>query len=163
MRLLTFRLARRNNGISEPEHSLYVFVLSIFLVPFAMILYGIGVNYHLHWFSLAITQVALAINAALCVGAALNYAISSYSELAPQMITTCVLIRNTLSFAVNYSITPWLNHSGYLQVYCIVGGIGLLWNASLFLMTRYGRTLREKTADRYWRDVKYARSKGMRQ
>ncbi|KPM43136.1 hypothetical protein AK830_g3389 [Neonectria ditissima] len=159
--ILTVRLARRNGGISEPEHTLYLFVASIVLVPFAMILYGLGVTYHLHWFALVITQVAMAINAALCVAGALNYAISSYQELSGQMVTTCVLIRNTLSFAVNYGITPWLNASGYLRVYCIVAGIGFVWNASLFVMIRYGRTMRESTAKRYWRDVDRARAKGL--
>ncbi|ETS80696.1 hypothetical protein PFICI_08225 [Pestalotiopsis fici W106-1] len=160
-RMLTIRLARRNGGISESEHVLYIFTASVFLVPFAMILYGLGVTYHLHWFALVITQVALAINAALCVSTALGYAMSSYPELSGQMVTTCVLIRNTLSFAINYGITPWLNASGYLRVYCIVGGIGLVWNASSFVMARYGRSLREKTAARYYRDVDRARAKGL--
>ncbi|KXJ84862.1 major facilitator superfamily transporter [Microdochium bolleyi] len=160
-RILTVRLARRNGGISEPEHGLYVFIASIFLVPFAMILYGLGVTYHLHWFALVITQVAMAMNAALCVSSALSYAITSYPELSGQMVTTCVLIRNTMSFAINYGITPWLAASGYLRVYCIVGGIGLVWNASLFFMARYGRTFREMTAGRYYRDVDRARAKGL--
>ncbi|KAK8057938.1 MFS general substrate transporter [Apiospora saccharicola] len=160
-RLLTVRLARRNAGISEPEHVLYLFSASIILVPFALILYGLAVTYHLHWFALVITQTAVAANGTLCVSAALGYAMASYPELAGQMVTTCVLIRNTLSFAINYGITPWLQASGYLRVYCIVGGIGLVWNASLFVMTRYGRRLRVATAARYYRDVDYARAKGL--
>lgn len=133
----------------------------MFLCPFSMILYALGVTYHLHWMALVFSQVAIAINAALCVGAALTYAISSYPELSGSMVTTCVIIRNTLSFAVNYGITPWLNANGYLKVYCILAGIGFVWNASLFVMTRYGRALRERTAARYWRDVEKARAKGL--
>jgi hypothetical protein len=110
---------------------------------------------------LVITQAVLAVNSSLCVAAALNYAISSYPELSGQMVTTCVIIRNTLSFAINWGITPWLKASGYLRVYCIVGGIGFLWNASLFIMTRYGRRFRENTAPRYWRHVEVAKSKGL--
>jgi hypothetical protein len=154
-KILTLRLARRNNGISEPEHTLYVFIASIFLVPFAMILYGLGVTYHLHWFAL------VALNGTISVSAALTYAISSYPELSGQMVTTCVLIRNTLSFAINFGITPWLASSSYLTVYCILAGIGFLWNVSLFVMTRYGRRIREMTAARYWRDVEKARAQGL--
>lgn len=159
--MLTIKMARRNGGISEPEHTLYLFIASCILVPFAMILYGLGVTYHQHWFALVITQVALAMNSSLCVAAALGYAISSYRELSGQMVTTCVLIRNTMSFAINYGITPWLEASGYLRVYCIVAGIGLVWNASLFLMVRYGRTIRGKTAERYWKDVAHAKARGL--
>ena len=159
--MLTLRLARRNNGISEPEHTLYVFIASIFLVPFAMVLYGLGVTYHLHWFALAITQVAVALNGTIAVSGALSYAIASYPELSGQMVTTCVLIRNTLSFAINFGITPWLASSSYLTVYCILAGIGFVWNVSSFVMTRYGRRIREMTAARYWRDVEKARAQGL--
>ncbi|KAF4984914.1 hypothetical protein FDECE_16980 [Fusarium decemcellulare] len=160
-KMLTVRMARRNGGISEPEHTLYLFVASIFLVPFGMILYGLGVTYHLHWFALVMTQVAMATNAALCVAGALNYAIGSYTELSGDIVTTCVLIRNTMSFATNYGVTPWLNASSYMVVYCTVAGIGFVWNASLFVMTRYGRDMRQWTAKRYWRDVERARAKGL--
>lgn len=44
--LLTIKLARRNHGISEPEHTLYLFVLPMVLVPFALILYGVGEAQH---------------------------------------------------------------------------------------------------------------------
>ncbi|KAH9427164.1 hypothetical protein MCOR02_012432 [Pyricularia oryzae] len=65
-----------------------------------------------------------------------------------------------LSFAINYG-SPLVNHNGYLAVYCIVGAIGLLWNASCFVMIRYGRRIREWTAPRYYRDVQRARAKGL--
>jgi hypothetical protein len=160
-KILTLRLARRNDGISEPEHTLYVFIASIVMVPFAMALYGCAVTYHFHWFALAITQFAVALNGTICVSAALTYAISSYPELGSQLVTTCVLIRNTLSFAINFGITPWLQSSNYLTVYCILAGIGFVWNASLFVMTRFGRKIRENTAARYWRDVERARAQGL--
>ncbi|KAK1625556.1 major facilitator superfamily transporter [Colletotrichum phormii] len=159
--LLTIRLARRNNGISESEHSLWLFSASMFLVPFSMLLYGLGVTYHIHWMGLVISQFTLAINNALAVAGSLGYAIASYPQLSGDMITTCVIIRNTMSFAINYGITPWLNHMGYRDTYIIVGAIGFVWNASIFIMTKYGRTIREKSADRYWRHVAKAHAKGL--
>lgn len=160
-RLLTVKLARRNNGISEPEHTLYLFIASMVLVPFSMILYGLGVTNHIHWFGLVFSQFTLAMSNSLCVSAALNYAISSYRELSGGMVVTCVLIRNTLSFAVNYAITPWLDAMGYRNTYITVAVIGFVWNASLFGMVRWGRKMREATANRYWRDVQKAREKGL--
>lgn len=155
------RLARRNNGTSEPEHILYLFVASMVLVPFSLVLYGVGVVRHVHWFGLVFSQFLLANSNALCVSAALTYAISSYRELSGGMVVTCVLIRNTLSFAINYAITPWLEATGYLNTYVTVAVIGFVWNASLFGMVRWGRRMREATAQRYWRDVKRAREKGL--
>lgn len=160
-RALTIRLARRNGGISEPEHTLYLFAASMVLVPFAMVLYGLGVARRVHWFGLVFSQFLLAVSNALCVSAALNYAIGSYRELSGGLVVTCVLIRNTLSFAVNYAITPWLTAMGYQNTYITVAVIGFVWNASLFGMVRYGRRMREATAERYWRDVAKAQAKGL--
>ena len=64
-RILTVRLARRNNGISEPEHTLYLFVASMILVPFSLVLYGVGVVHHIHWFGLVFSQFLLANSNAL--------------------------------------------------------------------------------------------------
>ncbi|KAH8891553.1 major facilitator superfamily transporter [Thozetella sp. PMI_491] len=160
-RILTIKLARRNNGISEPEHTLYLFIASMIIVPFSMLLYGLGVAHHIHWFGLVFSQATLAINNALCVAGGLGYTISSYRELSGDFVVTNVLIRNTLSFAINYAITPWLNASGYQNTYITVAVIGFLWNASLFVMVRYGRKLRESTAQRYWRNMEKAQAKGL--
>lgn len=158
-RVLTVRLARRHDGLSEPEHLLWLFVASMVLVPFALLLYGLGVTAHVHWFGLVFSQFLLAMSNGLCVSAALNYAISSYRELAGGMVVTCVLIRNTLSFAVNYAIGPWLAALGYRNTYLSVAVIGFVWNASLFVLVKWGRRLREATAARYWSDVERARAR----
>ncbi|KAF6823016.1 major facilitator superfamily transporter [Colletotrichum plurivorum] len=159
--LLTIRLARRNGGISESEHTLWLFSASMLLVPFSMLLYGLGVAYHVHWMWLVVSQFTLAVNNALSVAGSLGYAIASYPHLSGDMVTTCVIIRNTMSFAINYAITPWLNHMGYRDTYIIVAVIGFVWNASIFAMARYGRRMREGSAERYWRHVSKARAKGL--
>lgn len=155
------RLARRNNGISESEHVLWLFTASMFLVPFSMLLYGLGVTYHIHWMGLVISQFTLAISNTLSPAASLGYAMASYPQLSGDMVTTCVLIRNTMSFAINYGITPWLDDMGYRNTYIIVAAIGFVWNASIFIMIRYGRQMREKSAVRYWKDVAKAHAKGL--
>lgn len=101
------RLARRNDGISESEHTLYMFIIPTILAPFSLLLYGLGVTYNIHWFGLVFSQGCLAVVAALSVAGALGYAISSYPELSGDMVTTCILIRNTLSFAINYGLVFW--------------------------------------------------------
>lgn len=112
-RILTLRLARKRGGISEPEDTLYMFIASMILVPFSMLLYGLGVTYRIHWFALVFSQASLAISNSLCVAGAISYAISSYHALSGDMLTTLILIRNTLSFAVNYGhVSP---HKGFLR------------------------------------------------
>lgn len=101
-RQLTLRLARRNGGVSESEHTLYMFIASMVLVPAGMLLYGLGVVHNIHWIGLIFSQGMIAASSTLAPAGALGYAISSYPELSGDMVTTCILIRNTLSFAINY-------------------------------------------------------------
>jgi hypothetical protein len=101
-RVLTIKLARRNGGLSEPEHTLWLFVLPLVLVPFSLLLYGLGEADHIHWMGLIISQSTIAVSSSMAVAGALGYAISAYTELSGDMVTTCILIRNTLSFAINY-------------------------------------------------------------
>ena len=40
-----------------------------------------------------------------------SYCIDSYRELAGESIVTVILIRNTMSFAIGYGVTPWVSSS----------------------------------------------------
>lgn len=93
---LVIRLARRRGGISEPEDILWLFTASAVFVPFALILWGVGSQHHVHWFGLVFAQACLAISSTLCLSTAIQYATSAYRDLSGELITTIILIRNTL-------------------------------------------------------------------
>ncbi|GAB7352690.1 hypothetical protein MBLNU459_g3051t1 [Dothideomycetes sp. NU459] len=158
---LVMRLARRNGGVAEPEHILWLFSASLVCVPFAMLLWGLGAAYKVHWFGLVFAQCILAISSTLCLSTAIQYATSSYRDLSGELITTIILIRNTLSFAINYGITPWIKAEGQRNTFITVAAIALVCNGTMFGMIKYGRRLRENSAARYWSYVKTARAKGM--
>jgi MFS family permease len=42
-------LTKRNNGIREPEMRLPAVMVSVITTPLALILYGVGIKYQLHW------------------------------------------------------------------------------------------------------------------
>ncbi|KAH8667409.1 major facilitator superfamily transporter [Tricladium varicosporioides] len=158
---LVMRLARRNNGIAEPEHILWLFLASLICVPFAMLLWGLGAEYHVHWFGLVFAQCILAISSTLCLSTAIQYATSSYRDLGGELITTIILIRNTLSFAINYGITPWINAQGRRNTFITVAALALVCNGTMFVMIKYGRKIRESSAPLYWKWVDQARAKGL--
>ncbi len=140
---LVIRLARHNKGIAEPEHILWLFLVSLVCVPFAMLLWGIGASAHIHWFGLIVAQCILAISSTLCLSTAIQYATSSDRDLGGELITTLILIRNTLSFAINYGITPWIDAEGRRNTFITVAVLALVCNGSMFAMIKWGRMLRE--------------------
>ena len=54
---LAIKIARRNNGIMEAEHRLRLFAASSVIVPFALILWGLGAAHEVHWFGLCFAMV----------------------------------------------------------------------------------------------------------
>jgi hypothetical protein len=95
---LVIKLARRNKGISEPEHILWLFTASFVVVPFALVLWGVGQAHEMHWFGLVFAQASLAISSTLCLSTAIQYATSAYRDMSGELITTIILIRNTLRY-----------------------------------------------------------------
>jgi hypothetical protein len=158
---LVLRLARRNKGVAEPEHILYLFIASLICVPFGLLLWGLGSTYKVHWVGLVFAQGILTISSTLCLSTAIQYATSSYRDLAGELITTLILIRNTLSFAINYGITPWIDAMGRKWTFVMAAILGVLCNVTMFAMIRWGKKLRKRSAEIYWRWVDEARAKGL--
>lgn len=99
---LTIKLARRNSGIMEAEHRLWPFATCLVLVPGSLLLWGVGAAQQVHWFGLIFAMGCLAYTSSLGVTLSVNYMIDSYHEICGDAIVTVILIRNTMSFAVNY-------------------------------------------------------------
>jgi hypothetical protein len=54
------KMARRNSGVMEPEHRLWLFSASILILPFGLILWGVGAAHHVQWFGLIFAMAVIA-------------------------------------------------------------------------------------------------------
>ena len=103
------KMARRNKGIMEPEHRLWMFTLSLIFVPGSLIVWGVGAAHHVHWFGLVFAMCIIAITNTIGVQVSVSYCIDSYRDLSGEAMITVILVRNTMSFAVGYGCV-------YLQI-----------------------------------------------
>lgn len=89
-------MARRNNGVREPEHRLWLAVIPMVIHPVGCILYGVGAAHHVHWvgvvFGLGMICVCLPMGSSV----AFNYIMDCYKEVAAEGIVTSILFRNTM-------------------------------------------------------------------
>jgi len=99
---LVIKMARWNKGIMEPEHRLWMFTLSLILIPGSLILCGVGVAHHVHWFGLVFAMCIIAITNTIGVQVSVSYCIDSYQDLSGEAMIIVILVRNTMSFAVGY-------------------------------------------------------------
>lgn len=146
-------LARRNNGVREPEHRLWVFSVNAVVVPGALLLWGLGAANHIHWFGLVIGMGGVAAISTIGLQLSISYCIDSYKELSHEAIVSVILVRNTMSFAVNYGITPWVEGMGLQNTFILAACVGLVQVLTFLVVVKYGKGWRKASRERYYRFV----------
>ncbi|KAM0304687.1 hypothetical protein ACHAPM_002794 [Fusarium culmorum] len=146
---LTVKLARRNNGIMEAEHRLWPLAVCVVGVPASLILWGVGAQHGVHWFGLIFAMCALSTTSVMGLIISINYLIDSYYDISGDAITTIILVRNTMSFVISYGITPWITNLGYQNCFVSAAFVALAACSAVFVIIKYGKALRVRTAPRY--------------
>lgn len=75
-------IARRRKGILEPEDRLWLFAISLILIPGSLLLWGVGAAHHIHWFGLIAAMFFIAISNSIGVQLSISYCIDSYKDLS---------------------------------------------------------------------------------
>ncbi|KAL2854267.1 kinase-like domain-containing protein [Aspergillus pseudoustus] len=158
---LTIKLARRNGGIMEAEHRLWPFSLCLVLVPGSLLLWGVGAAHGVHWFGLLVSMCLLAMTNTCGVTLSVNYLVDSYRELSGDAMATVILVRNTMSFAMGYGITPWVQNLGYQNCFISAAFVGLACSLVFLAMVKWGKTFRAQSRTKYWSIVVENWEKGM--
>ncbi|KIW17089.1 hypothetical protein PV08_04280 [Exophiala spinifera] len=150
---LTIRLARRNGGFMEAEHRLWPFVICVVVIPSASILWGVGAAYSISWVGLIFAMGMLAMTTTMGVSLSVNYLIDSYHDISTDALVTVILVRNTMSFAVSYGITPWVNNLGIRNCFISTAFVGMAASSVFLFMIWFGKRLRARSAADYWKLV----------
>lgn len=155
------RLARRNKGVFEPEHRLWLFAAATIILPAGSILWGVGAAHGVHWFGLLFAMFLISMCNACGVTLSLAYLVDSYREIAGDSLATCIIVRNTMSFAIGYGITPWLDALGYQNCFISVAFVGLAVCSVFLVMIKFGKRFREASRVKYWEEVRIRVDKGL--
>lgn len=153
--------ARRNGGILESEHRLWLMTPPIIILPAGLILWGVGAAHHVHWFGVIVGMFVVSGASSVSVQGMCTYCIESYRALSGEAIITVILVRNTLSFAVSYGLTAWIDNLGIQNAFIVAAFAAMVQCASVLVMIRYGKTLRQRSAGRYSRYVEQMAQAGM--
>ena len=145
---VVLRMARRNNGILEAEHRLWLFLPSLLLIPGGLVLWGVGAAHHIHWFGCVFAMGVISLTNIIGLQLSVSYCIDSYKALSGEAMVTVILVRNTMSFAIGYGITPWLG-IGLQNTFIVAAAAGLAQCATFLVMVRYGKRFREMSVGRY--------------
>lgn len=159
--VLRVYMARRNGGVSEPEHRLWVLVVYIIVCPCALILWGVGASQGIHWFGLVVGMGLIGGFGTIAATASVTYAIDSYREIASDSMATVIVIRNLMSFAIGYGITPWVTNQGYAKAFGEAAGVSVACIGVFIIVIKYGKKWRDGSKASYWKLVQESIDNGM--
>lgn len=86
----------------EAEFRLWPFALCMILVPGSLILWGVGAAHGVHWFGLVFAMGTLSITSTMGVTLSVNYLVDSFHDISGDGMSTVIIVRNTMSFAISY-------------------------------------------------------------
>lgn len=144
-------IARRRGGTHEAEDRIYIGLTALILEPVGLIIYGVGAAHGIHWigviFGLGIVGAGMSISQVIPY----TYALDACRDIGSDAIVAIVLMRNTISFAFTYSITPWIESQGLQNTFLTVAFVlGVAFWLTGIPMIKYGKWLRRRTAGTYY-------------
>ncbi|EXJ93353.1 hypothetical protein A1O1_01745 [Capronia coronata CBS 617.96] len=155
------RLARKRRGMLEPEYRLWLFVASLVAIPLGLILWGAGAAHHVHWFGLIFAMGVIAYTNTVGLQLSISYCVDSYRDLAGETIITVIIIRNTMSFAIGYGLTPWVDNMGYQNAFIVAAFAGLAQALMFVIFIKFGKLLRQKSTNTYLKYVEEITAAGL--
>ncbi|KPM45246.1 hypothetical protein AK830_g1281 [Neonectria ditissima] len=164
-------LARRNNGIFEPEARLWSIVPFLPFIPAGALLFGIGLNDGLPWPFIAIGLGLYKFGIAPVNSITITYLTDSYKDVSCPSSDVCefafsekclqcgqvigdalvgvTVVRNTFSAAFIFAVTPWVAAVGIKWVIITIVLITTVILMFTAVLIKWGRAFRAHTAERY--------------
>lgn len=76
-------------------------------------------------------------------------------------MVTVILIRNTMSFAIGYGVTPWIDGMGLQNAFITAAFVGLAQVLTFLIVVKYGKSWRISSKERYYKYVKQSMELGV--
>jgi len=142
-------MSNRNRGFREPEFRLWSFIPTAFIMPAGLLLYGISSAHGMKWIvpfvGAALVGFGLSVGGTISTG----YILDCYKEIDTQVITTIILIRNLVGFAITWAIQPWITNMGKQNAFITVGVLAFVITGGAVIFIALGKRMRKWTARRY--------------
>jgi MFS family permease len=154
---IALHLARRNNGVREPEHRIWVLGASGIISAAGLMTWGIGAYHGVHWVGLVFGLGMLTFGCVSGGSIAVSYNVDCFKSIAGETTVSIMVIRNTIGFGISYAITPWWQTQGLQNCFITAGMISLACTLTFLPMIWCGKQLRRWSIPAY---REYSRAMG---
>ncbi|KAK2037950.1 MFS general substrate transporter [Colletotrichum somersetense] len=146
---IALQLARRNNGIREPEQRLWVLPVSGIISAAGLITWGVGAYHNVHWVGLVFGLGMLTFGVVTGGSIAVSYNVDCFKEIAGETTVSVILIRNTIGFCFSYAITPWRTSQGLQNCFITAAFVSMACTLTFMVMLIYGKRIRRWSFSAY--------------
>jgi MFS family permease len=150
---LALYLARKYNGIREPEQRLWPLSVAGIMCAAGLITWGVGAYHDVHWVGLAFGLGMMVFGLVIGGSIGLSYAVDCFKEISGESMASVIVIRNTMGFGFSYAITPWYTNMGLQNCFITAGFVALACMSTFLLIIWKGKALRRASAKTYWKYV----------
>ncbi|KAH7217808.1 serine/threonine kinase 16 [Fusarium oxysporum] len=144
-------LARRNDGIYEPETRLWSLVPFLPFIPAGALLFGLGLQNGLPWPIIAVALALFKLGMAPVNSITITYLTDSYQDVIGDALVGVTIVRNAFSTAFIFALDPWIRSVGIQWVLITIVLITTVILSLTGVLTKYGKPFRAHTAERYQR------------
>jgi MFS family permease len=142
-------LARKNNGIYEPEMRLWLLLAFAPFFPAGLMMFGYALGLGLHWPIVAVGIGMFSFAMPPMCSVALTYLTDSYTDIIADAVVGVTFTRNVISTIFVFALTPWVTRVGLQNVMLTFALITILALASTGLFIKFGKRWRVHTMHRY--------------
>ncbi|KAM7200465.1 MFS general substrate transporter [Rhypophila sp. PSN 637] len=139
------KLTRRNGGIRDPEMRLPAMIPCLIATPLSLILYGVGIQYRLHWMcptiGLALLNFATVQGTNIC----LVYVIDAYRPVAGEITLAVMGFKSLFGFLLSFYTNTWVSQSGYQNAYGVMAAISAIVILGWVPLYIWGKQIRHVT------------------
>ncbi|KAI1629992.1 major facilitator superfamily domain-containing protein [Exophiala viscosa] len=143
-------LARRNNGVKEPEMRLWTLCFSFVYAAVGYQLYGWGANFGMHWMTIAFGVGCMIAHQVSACSIATAYAMECFPGIAGELVVVLAICSSCINFAISYSVQPFINAAGYGYTFLFFGLCVLCSMLAAIPTYIYGKSWRRRAAPK-WR------------
>lgn len=144
------QIARRNNGIYEAEHRLWLMVLPAILCPIGLIIFGYGTYADWPWPPSYIGLGFVGFGWGCAGDLSMAYTMDAYPEMVLEGMVGVSFINNSLACIFTFVCSQWMAVNSVAEVFITIGIVAFFVMFPLtLLMIFYGKRLRIWTSPRY--------------
>ncbi|KPI39025.1 putative MFS-type transporter [Cyphellophora attinorum] len=147
--LFILGVAKRRKGIYEPETRLWLFMVPGVCMPLGLLLYGLTISKGMHWAYNAVGAGFIGAAIGGCGDISLTYCQDCYQDIIGDALTSVVFVRNAISTALVFAVTPWMTGMGVFNMFIMLGCLGLAVALTCVPLIIWGRRWRIRLAGRY--------------